>query len=435
MKVTVALLAAVSVAAASPHAHRHARLHEKRGETTVVAYVLDGRTIPTAEANEGLRNGTLKLAPDGGIELASEEASTVSIEPATSTSAKAPAKYTESAVGSSGSSSSGSSGSSSTTGITREFPDGEISCDDFPNAYGANSVPWENLGGWTGVQTPGTTVNGLFDDIHTAISGGCTDGSYCSYACPFPYIATQWPDAQGATGQSIGGLLCKNGKLYLTNSDSNKLCRSSAPNVTVKVLNKLSKNVAICKTDYPGTESMTIPGDCEAGGEIELPVPEEDTCYKAQGMTTSAQFYANKAGISVEKACTWASPGDEWGNWAPMNFGAGWSNGRAWLSVFQNAPTTSIKQDYTVEIIGDNVSGSCKYTNGQYCGDAGCSSETGCTVSVSLPSILPSTQLTRSSGLHRFRHGHLCHFVKMQTPPPAGTGRAHSIVAIDVFSF
>ncbi|KAI7373474.1 hypothetical protein KC328_g16603, partial [Hortaea werneckii] len=46
----------------------------------------------------------------------------------------------------------------------------------------------------------------------------------------------------------------------------------------------------------------------------------------------------------------------------------------------------SQKLDFAVEITGDGLSGTCKYSNGQYCSGQNydqCSSNTGCTVSLS----------------------------------------------------
>lgn len=96
----------------------------------------------------------------------------------------------------------------------------------------------------------------------------------------------------------------------------------------------------------------------------------------------------NPKGVGVEQACQWGDAGSNVGNNAPMNLGVGYSSGSAWLSIFQNSPTTTTKLDFTVEIVGnnggfDNLSGRCKYSNGQYCsGDdyQTCSSTTGCTV-------------------------------------------------------
>jgi hypothetical protein len=105
-----------------------------------------------------------------------------------------------------------------------------------------------------------------------------------------------------------------------------------------------------------------------------------------EGSHTSAQYYVNPAGVSVEDGCQWGSNANPWGNYAPLNLGVGYSNGAAWLSIFQNAPTTDVKLDFDVEIQGDGISGTCRYSNGQYCGGANyddCSSSTGCTVSCS----------------------------------------------------
>jgi hypothetical protein len=83
-------------------------------------------------------------------------------------------------------------------------------------------------------------------------SGCCLEGSFCSYACPEGYMKFQWPSLQGATGQSVGGLFCQNGKLHLTNPSVKSLCAPGTNNIKVYVENKLSQNVAICRTNYPG---------------------------------------------------------------------------------------------------------------------------------------------------------------------------------------
>ena len=74
----------------------------------------------------------------------------------------------------------------------------------------------------------------------------------CSYACPAGYQKSQWPEAQGASAQSVGGLMCgTDGKLHLTNPGlSKKLCIEGTGLVNVQ--NNLNKNAAICRTDYPG---------------------------------------------------------------------------------------------------------------------------------------------------------------------------------------
>src|SRR5207237_374007 len=97
------------------------------------------------------------------------------------------------------------------------FPDGTIDCSAFPaDQQGVVAVDYLGFGGWSGIQ---------YADDSTAISGmTCTEGAYCSYACQPGMSKTQWPTVQPSDGQSRGGLLCKAGKLYLTNPASQYLC-------------------------------------------------------------------------------------------------------------------------------------------------------------------------------------------------------------------
>jgi len=127
------------------------------------------------------------------------------------------------------------------------------------------------------------------------------------------------------------------------------------------------------------------------GSTSPLTCPDGNNYYQWEGKMTSAQYYVNPKGVPVQDACQWGSADKPWGNFAPMNLGVGYSSGAAWLSIFQNQPTTNAKLDYTVELVGDNGGfdnfvGKCKYSNGQYCsGDnyENCSSDgAGCTVSV-----------------------------------------------------
>ena len=144
-------------------------------------------------------------------------------------------------------------------GVEKEFPDGKLDCSEFPSGYGAIEVPWMGIGGWSGIQYPqieGNTVT----HIDTAIPGGenCTAGAMCSYACPPGYQKSQWPSAQGSTGQSVGGLLCnQNSKLTLTNPGLSKSLCIRGTGAT-KVKNQLMTNAAICRTDYPGLKRAQI---------------------------------------------------------------------------------------------------------------------------------------------------------------------------------
>ncbi|KAK8215367.1 Sperm-associated antigen 4 protein [Zalaria obscura] len=426
MKYTIALLSAAVLAAAQPHRHaHHAHHHERRNPTpatdvvsvpgpTVVMYELNGKTISEDDVQEGIKNGTLvwangeegfvpsyassvsSTASFSAVATSTFASSTSTVAPSTtsvevaSSSAAASSTSSAAAASSSSSSSDDSSDSSSGTGVDRSFPDGEIDCSEFPSEYGAVSVDWVGLGGWTGIQQPGSSDGG-FSDITTVTSSTCsdgnccTDGSYCSYACPAGYQKSQWPSMQGSTGQSVGGLLCKNGKLYKTGDLSDSLCMTGTDKVTVLVKNEMSETASVCRTDYPGTESETVPLAAKPGSTQNLTCPDADNYYNWKGSATSAQYYVNPSGVGVEDACQWGSSSNPWGNFAPLNLGVGYSAGAAWLSIFQNSPTTNTKLDFAVEIQGDNLSGSCKYSNGQYCsGDdySDCSSTTGCTVSL-----------------------------------------------------
>ncbi|KAJ5577700.1 Secreted beta-glucosidase sun1 [Penicillium hispanicum] len=288
---------------------------------------------------------------------------------------------TYSAAASSGSSSSGSSGA---TGIDVDFPDGEIDCSTFPSDYGAVALDYLGLGGWSGIQYV-SWADEIISEITTAVTGDqCTHGGMCSYACPAGYQKSQWPKTQGSTGQSVGGLQCKNGKLYLTNTNlSKKLCIEGTGGVHVR--NKLNEHVAVCRTDYPGTESETVPLAATPGAEHPLTCPNGATYFKWEGKTTSAQYYINNKGVSTEVGCQWGDGSKPVGNWAPMNVGVGYTNGATWLSMFKNEPTTNANLDFKVAIVGDNLSDSCSYDgNGNFYTSSGkVTSGNGCTVSFS----------------------------------------------------
>ncbi|KAI5196921.1 SUN-domain-containing protein [Aureobasidium subglaciale] len=420
----VILSAAFGLAAAVPrhdhHAH-HAHHQEMKRDAsstesvdvfvagpTVVMYSLNGNIISESDVLEGIKNGTLIWA-NGAPSLADPSSSIVSSTSSpvaaasttflTSASSSSSASFSSTSVAAASTSVSSaqesatpSASSSSSSGIDSSFPDGEIDCSDFPSDYGALALSYLGLGGWTGIQSPGFGSSRLgMTNIETVTSskcGGsncCAEGSYCSYACPAGYQKAHWPTTQGLTGQSVGGLLCKNGKLYKTNPNYDTLCITGSSEVTVLVRNEMSSSAAVCRTDYPGTESETVPVTANPGSVANLTCPDA-TYYEWTGKTTSAQYYVNPAGVSAEDGCQWGSSANPWGNYAPLNLGVGYSNGAAWLAIFQNAPTTDEKLDFTITIEGDNMNGHCRYSNGQYCSGQNydsCSSTTGCTVSVS----------------------------------------------------
>lgn len=294
------ITATAGVAAASPHPHKHHHNpHKRTNENVVNVYVLNGRPISEVEVQRGLANGSLVLnnhngdvapvaaasaepaasvapvsAPHAAAAVkapkvhaaaeASEESPSSSVSiPTASTKAKAPkiqepspaadVQETSHPITSNAhASNNGASFSMSATGVDSEFPSGEISCNTFPSQYGAVALNYLGKGGWTGIQAPESTAAG-FANILTRISGACSEGDYCSYACPPGYQKSQWPQTQGATGQSVGGLLCQNGKLQLTNpSLSKSLCMKGASQVNVQVKNTMSEVASVCRTDYPG---------------------------------------------------------------------------------------------------------------------------------------------------------------------------------------
>ncbi|KAI9722202.1 MAG: hypothetical protein M1828_004885 [Chrysothrix sp. TS-e1954] len=408
------ILVASSFVASQPrlnHAHQHLRHIGRRAAgpdqavNTIVIYELNGHQITAADVKQGIENGTLVWTNDPDVLPTSSQDFSAKISAqylatsATSSLAYAPTDspdetnalqetqqqyQTGEKLNSDGTSTEPDSDDSSSyeagTGVSKVFPDGKLSCSAFPSQYGAISVDWIGLGGWAGIQHP-HQVSEAYGDIET-VKGHCCEGCFCSYACPPGKQKSQWPSKQGTTGQSVGGIQCTNGKLHLTNPGLSKdLCMSGTSQVSVKVQNKMQKGTAVCRTDYPGTEDMVIPLDASPGSTTDLTCPDASAYFKWEGKTTSAQYYVNPAGTSVEEGCQWESAGSSYGNYAPVNLGVGFENGAAWLSIQQNKPTTNANLDFAIEIVGDDLAGSCKYQHGQYCSATGCNNS-GCTVSV-----------------------------------------------------
>lgn len=415
-----ALLGAITVVAGAQHhkqAHRHLARHgspvEARDPAAVTetvpgpvftVYELNGADIPYADVQEGLKNGKYVLIGDTistVIPPSTSSAPTTTSTPtptpssAPSTEAEffqkvttstsetpAPTPSTSAAPQPSTSSSSSSSG----VNINAEFPSGTIKCGDFPSPYGAVFIDWLGHNGWSGVQNaPGFTLDVTSStpivSLANAVSGfGCDSFSFCSYACPAGYQKSQWPESQGSTGQSVGGLWCNpDGFLELTRPSVPQLCTQGAGGISV--VNNLSQNVAWCRTDYPGTEGETIPLNTEPGSTNPLTNPISADYYTHEGEPTTAQYYINPQGASVADACCWSSAGTNMGNWAPVNAGVGVGAGSiTFISLFPNVPTNPDGTlDYTIKITGD-VNGDCSYSGGKFF-SGGVESPTGCTVS------------------------------------------------------
>ncbi|KAJ5317378.1 hypothetical protein PENANT_c034G06463 [Penicillium antarcticum] len=403
---TVAVLATAGLATA--HGHGHAHHHNKRTTDDAVKYefvVLNDGTpeaIGISEACQGLADGKLKwldsavaaacsssststaaptststTAPTSTIAPAILQETAAAITPASSSSTVEPTSSTSSATVAATSTAS----SSGATGLTAEFPDGEIDCGTFPSEYGAVALDYLGLGGYSGIQYV-TLVDDLVSDIVTAVTGDeCHNGAMCSYACPAGYQKSQWPTTQGSTGQSVGGLECKGGKLHLTNSAHKTLCIAGVGGVHVK--NQMSNDVAVCRTDYPGTESETVPLSAASGATHPLTCPDGDTYFNWEGKATSAQYYVNPKGVSTEKGCQWGDGSEPIGNWAPLNLGVGYTSSGKFLSIFPNTPTTTKKLDFNVKLVGDNLSDECRYEGGTFYDSNGAiSGNSGCTVGV-----------------------------------------------------
>jgi hypothetical protein len=415
----IALLGAATVAVAQSHnrVHRHPARHGSPVEgrdtvtvttvdpATVTLYELDGMFLDWSVVEAGLKSGIYILMGDkistviptssstptaaassSQAVFFQESSSTTTSTTTTTTPTSTYAAPTTTAAPPPATTSAAAPASSSSTGNWPDFVSGNVQCSDFPSKYGPVAADWLGLGGYTGVQTVNSDfalgVSASISYISTALTGSaCTPGSFCSYGCPAGYQKSQWPAAQGSTGQSVGGLYCNsNGYLELSRADYPQLCTPGVGNVFVS--NTLSSgNIAICRTDYPGTESETIALNVQPGQTEELTCPDANTYYVWENSDTSAQYYVNPAGTAVADACVWGEAGGNVGNWAPVNIGVGKATtGETFISMFQNAPTNpSGVLNFNIEIDG-GISGRCTYENGVFKFN-GVVSSSGCTVS------------------------------------------------------
>lgn len=379
-KASIASLAFASVASALPAYNKRdedcsstqVHVHHKHKREVVYEYAYVTVTVNGA--------GSIQGSPSTAVEepTSSTEAETTSSSVITSSSfstetpSSSPASSTGASTLSSGSTPTGGDHGiwgdlGDYQGPYNEFQDGVHSCDLFPVGDGVISLSHLGFGGWSGIYNSDTSTGGK-----------CQEGSYCSYACQSGMSKTQWPSNQPSNGVSVGGLLCKNGKLYRTNKDTQYLCEWGKDTAIVE--NKLGQVVSVCRTDYPGTENMVIPTVANPGKSIALTTVDSDTYYTWKGLPTSAQYYVNDAGVGYQDGCLWGSAGSGVGNWAPLNFGAGWTNGIAYLSLIPN-PNNRDATNYRVKIVADGnsvVNGECVYENGKYNGNG----HDGCTVAV-----------------------------------------------------
>ncbi|KAK2002814.1 beta-glucosidase [Colletotrichum falcatum] len=415
MRSIISIAIAASLAAgvvAQPHNHRHRHVKKDAASSldkrdvvvvyengpTVTTYELGGKPISEEEAKKGIEDGLY-------VVVGETTPSSTPLPPASTSKAPAPSKdaqFFEAKVekpttsptpsptpapsptpSSSSQAAPTSTNPPSGGGANSDFPSGKIPCSHFPSDYGAVPVEYLGTDGWTGIQrTPDYNIgDAAISFIETAVSGdsGCTKKSFCSYSCAVGYQKTQWPAAQGATKQSIGGLYCNsNGFLELSRPEKKTLCEQGAGGVTVQ--NDLDQQVSVCRTDYPGSESMVIATVPQPGQTLVLTNPLSSDYYVWNNSPTTAQYYVNKAGYGAEDSCLWKSAKDPLGagNWAPINIGTGKSSdGNTYISIFNNAPTSTAKLDFNIEIVGD-VNSKCALIDGVYTGGG-----TGCTTAIS----------------------------------------------------
>ncbi|CDK25171.1 unnamed protein product [Kuraishia capsulata CBS 1993] len=372
-------LAVASLVAAAPLNHRH-HLHKRDAKVVVVTQTIvvdgSGNTV-----DSGSPTSTIEASSSAAVTISTKStSSTETSSTAEASSTEEASSSTESAEVSSTSSSSSSastktsSSSSSISGDlsdfsdpTEKFEDGTIKCSDFPSGNGVVPLEWLGFGGWASVMNENGDT-----------SSSCEDGYYCSYACQAGMSKTQWPSEQPSNGISVGGLYCKDGYLYKSNSDSDYLC--SWGKETAKAVSEVDDVIAICRTDYPGSENMCVPTQLDAGSSAPLSVVDEDSYYQWQGKKTSTQYYVNNKGVSVEDGCIWGDDSGTVGNWAPLVVGAGYTNGNTYLSLIPN-PNNSDAPNYSVKIVatdGSSMNGDCTYIDGVFSGDT----TDGCTVTV-----------------------------------------------------
>jgi len=364
MKMQLALLALVASVSSRALVHRH---HQHQQEELVKRDYIVYTTITVHAA----ATANVNVDVSAGAAPTSAPASTFTAQPGTAQPTAACTTCQQGAPAAAApSGSSGSSGSSANlpSGSGGGFTDGTIPCSQFPsNVNGIVALDWLNLGGWSGIQSG------------NAAGSSCSqEGDLCSYACAPGMAKTQWPANQPADGQSRGGLICKGGMLYRTRPDVPDLCMMQAQ--TASIVNNLNQEVAVCQTDYPGSENMVIPTVTSASNTSPLTCINEASYYQWQGKPTSGQFYVQSAGVGASQGCIWGTAGSNIGNFSPLNFGAGQSNGLTYLSLIPN-PNGDISQlGYNVKIVADSgstINGNCGIENGAYTGGAN-----GCTVTV-----------------------------------------------------
>jgi SUN family beta-glucosidase len=349
------------------HDHKNARdvvgtvieYYNKAGEVVATSFIEDAPTVDS--------NAVVNM--DNVAQATSTSAAESTPTPVAESNVAA---TTTEASSSSSSSSSSSDDSTTSSGSSTSFTDGTVKCTDFDTLAeqaGVVAVDWIGLGGYASIMS-------MDGDTSTT----CQSGYYCSYACQAGQSKTQWPSTQPSDGRSVGGLYCgSDGYLYKTNSDFDNLCEDGENTAYFK--SEIDEDIALCRTDYPGSENMVVPTLLSGQGSAAVAVVKEDSYYQWEGKPTSAQYYVNNAGVSVEDGCIWSTSGTTVGNWAPLVIGSGSLNGVTYLSLIPN-PNNEAGTNYNVKFVprdGAVTNGECSYINDVYSGGSG---SDGCTFTV-----------------------------------------------------
>lgn len=187
----------------------------------------------------------------------------------------------------------------------------------------------------------------------------CTPGTWCPYACKPGQLMAQWDSeitSYTYPGSQYGGLYCQDNGTLKTPFPEKDYCYPGKGTVTA-VNNAGGGSVAFCQTVLPGNEEMLIPTLVESSEVLAVPGTE----YWAG---TSAHYYINPPGVSIEDGCKWGDSSNPWGNWSPYVTGANMDDkGNTYVTIGWNpiyleqaTPFRNEKPTFGIKITCDDES-------------------------------------------------------------------------------